>query len=164
MYVDQLWVKKDGGETLKLLKNGYKTLSVEHTLTLKDTEEVEFEAFALTGTLPTWEARITITARNLIIFGMGTSAEDVATRKPGTKLAKSAAGQSYTGKVATDVVSTQKMYILVPDNVTLPTSFKVNTFAAEYKKGEKITVGGITYTPYASGGNYAAGKSITVVT
>jgi hypothetical protein len=139
------------------------TVTVTITVTIPDNTQYGYHAHAAYLT-KYWDQSLTITARNLIVFGMGASAEDVATKKPGTKLAKSAAGQSYTGKVATDVVGTQKMYILVPDNVTLPTSFKVNTFAAEYKKGEKITVDGITYTPYASGGNYAAGKSITVVT
>lgn len=139
------------------------TVTASITVTIPDKTDYGYHADAVYLNKH-WKQHLTITARNLIVFGMGTSAEDVATKKPGTKLAKSAAGQSYTGKVAADVTGTQKMYILVPDNVTLPTSFKVNTFAAEYKKGEKITVDGITYTPYASGGNYAAGKSITVVT
>lgn len=151
------------GQTVLVSTKRGNTLSLTTTQTMQDGEIQTFTGLAKYANR-TWSESVSITARHLIVYGMGNSAEDVIQRKPGTALALSAAGRSYKGTVASDVSGTQKMYILVPDNVTLPTSFKVNTFAAEYKKGEKITVDGITYTPYASGGNYAAGKSITVVT
>ena len=104
-------------------------------------------------------AKATVSARYPVYAGMGTSATSVAVAANKQSARVSAKGYTYTKKATADG---QYFFLLVPSDVTKPTTFTMGgaPFAMEPSSAE--TINGISYTVYRSSNVYNNGTELSV--
>lgn len=107
----------------------------------------------------TLTAKTTVSARNPVYAGMGTSAEEVAVDKNKQSARTSARGYTYTKTATADG---QYFFLLVPSDVTKPTTFTMGGAPFAMEAGTTETINGISYTVYRSSEVYNTGAEVNV--
>lgn len=107
----------------------------------------------------TLSAKATVSARNPVYAGMGTSAISVAVAANKQSARTSAKGYTYTKKATADG---QYFFLLVPSDVTKPTAFTMGGVPFAMEAGTTETINEINYTVYRSSSVYNNGAEVTV--
>lgn len=107
----------------------------------------------------TLSAKATVSARNPVYAGMGTSATSVAVAANKQSARVSAKGYTYTKKATADG---QYFFLLVPSDVTKPTAFTMGGAPFAMEAGTTETINEINYTVYRSSSVYNNGAEVTV--
>lgn len=107
----------------------------------------------------TLSAKATVSARNPVYAGMGTSATSVAVAANKQSARTSAKGYTYTKKATADG---QYFFLLVPSDVTKPTAFTMGGAPFAMEAGTTETINEINYTVYRSSSVYNNGAEVTV--
>lgn len=104
-------------------------------------------------------AKATVSARNPVYAGMGTSATAVAVAANKQSARTSAKGYTYTKKATVDG---QYFFLLVPSDVTKPTAFTMGGAPFAMETATTETINGISYTVYRSSAVYNNGAEVAV--
>lgn len=107
----------------------------------------------------TLSAKATVSVRNPVYAGMGTSATSVAVAANKESARVSAKGYTYTKKATADG---QYFFLLVPSDVTKPTTFTMGGAPFAMEAGKTETINGISCTVYRSSEVYNAGAEVNV--
>lgn len=107
----------------------------------------------------TLSAKATVSVRNPVYAGMGTSATSVAVAANKQSARTSAKGYNYT-KTAT--ANGQYFFLLVPSDVTIPTTFTMGGAPFAMEPSSTETINGISYTVYRSSEVYNTGAEVNV--
>lgn len=107
----------------------------------------------------TLSAKATVSVRNPVYAGMGTSATSVAVAANKQSARTSAKGYNYTKTATADG---QYFFLLVPSDVTKPTAFTMGGAPFAMEAGTTETINEINYTVYRSSSVYNNGAEVTV--
>lgn len=107
----------------------------------------------------TFVSTVSVNARYPVYCGMGTSAADV--KANGTQLsARTSAGGTYTATATKDKV---KFYLLVPSDVSRPSSFTMGGAPVDMvKPSAPVTIDGISYYVFYTNATYNTGGKVEI--
>ena len=153
----------DGTPTSMTLKDGSTILKtstsspITHTMTVNLSESTKEYQLVAVSMNKTFNDTTYISARHPIYYGFGANATAVATSvnrvSPTTT-----ASRTYT---KTASVSSQHFYILVPNDITPPTTFVMGGMPFVMNSSTQ-TINGISYAVFESGNVYNSGTQLTV--
>lgn len=109
----------------------------------------------------TLNAKASVSARYPVYVGMGTSPESVVADINKMSATTSAANKTYSARANADNVS---FYLLVPTDVTQPTSFSMGGAPFAMKDTQTKTIGGVQFKIYQSGEPYDTGTTVSIET
>lgn len=102
---------------------------------------------------------VTVSARNAVYYGMGSSASDVKTN--GTKASARTTAISSTTYDTTATANGVRFYLLVPNDVTKPTSFTMGGAPVDMAS-TTTTLDGISYNVFYTNATYNSGASVQI--
>lgn len=151
---DNILIKKDDD----MIAEGTNKASIFAMYSLNTSSDTEFSADINVKGMKL-SAKATVSARNPVYAGMGTSATSVAVAANKESARVSAKGYTYTKKATADG---QYFFLLVPSDVTKPTTFTMGGAPFAMEAGKTETINGISYTVYRSSEVYNAGAEVNV--
>ena len=151
-------VIKDGSTELKSASNTY-TTNVSKSITTNN-NTYTFTATAVVNGM-TLNKNVSISARNAVYYGMGTSATNV--KANGTKASARTTAVSNTTYDATASADNVRFYLLVPSDVTRPTSFTMGGAPVDMViPSSTTTIDGIAYYVFYTNATYNSGGDVQI--
>lgn len=146
----------DGGTVLKTAANAKTTSVAKSITTTSNTYTFKTEA-TVNGMKLSKNA--TVNARYPVCYGMGTSASDVKTN--GKKASARTTAISNTTYDATASANGVRFYLLVPNDVTRPSSFTMGGAPVDMTYTD-VTLDGIVYRAYYTVATYNVGGEVKI--
>jgi hypothetical protein len=151
-------VIKDGSTELKSASNTY-TTNVSKSITTNN-NTYTFTTTAVVNGM-TLNKSVSISARNAVYYGMGNSASDVKTN--GSKASARTSAVSNTTYDATASSNGERFYLLVPSDVTSPTSFSMGGAPVDMViPSSTTTIDGIAYYVFYTNATYNSGGNVQI--
>ena len=147
------------GSTILATANNVATTS--HTKSVTTTSSsIVFTVTAIAQGLPL-STTVTLYARYPVMYGMGTSAENVYTN--GSKASARTSAVSTSTYNATASANNVRFYLLVPSDVTRPTSFTMGGAPVDMViPTATTTIGGIAYYVFYTNAIYNSGAAVQI--
>lgn len=151
-------VIKDGSTELKSASNTY-TTSVSKSISTNN-NTYTFATTAVVNGM-TLNKSVSISARNAVYYGMGNSAEDVkANGSPASARTSAVSNITYD---ATASSNGERFYLLVPSDVTRPTSFSMGGAPVDMViPSSTTTIDGIAYYVFYTNATYNSGGNVQI--
>ena len=151
-------VIKEGSTVLATANN---VATTSHTKSVTTTSSsIVFTVTAIAQGLPL-STTVTLYARYPIMYGMGTSAENVYTN--GSKASARTSAVSTSTYNATASANNVRFYLLVPSDVTRPTSFTMGGAPVDMViPTATTTIGGIAYYVFYTNAIYNSGAAVQI--
>lgn len=147
------------GSTILATANNVATTSHTKTVTTTNSSTV-FTVTAIAQGLPL-STTVTLYARYPVMYGMGTSAENVYTN--GSKASARTSAVSTSTYNATASANNVRFYLLVPSDVTRPTSFTMGGAPVDMViPTATTTIGGIAYYVFYTNAIYNSGAAVQI--
>lgn len=147
------------GSTILATANNVATTSHTKTVTTTSSSTV-FTVTAIAQGLPL-STTVTLYARYPVMYGMGTSAENVYTN--GSKASARTSAVSTSTYNATASANNVRFYLLVPSDVTRPTSFTMGGAPVDMViPTATTTIGGIAYYVFYTNAIYNSGAAVQI--
>lgn len=157
-YTAESIVIKSGSTELKTATNVATTSYTDSVNITADEKTYTISATALGMSLNT---SISVNARYPVFYGMGTSAADV--KANGTKATARTTAVSTTAYNATAITDGVRFYLLVPSDVTRPSSFTMGGAPVDmHIPSSSETLDGISYYVFYTNATYNSGASVQI--